>query len=103
MKKIYSSLAEAVRDLYGNERTVSARRSIAGGDINEACALILDDGTTLFMKYNAPDSLSNLEAEASGLEEIASLRKIGVAKPWALARTGTVRFFCWILSRVRLA
>lgn len=92
IRKTYSSLAEAVRDLYGNERTVSARRSIAGGDINEACALTLDDGTTLFMKYNSPDALSNLEAEAAGLEEIASLRKIGVAKPLGLGKDRNCSF-----------
>ena len=92
MKKIYSSLAEAVRDLYGNERTVSARRSIAGGDINEACALTLDDGTTLFMKYNAPDALSNLEAEAAGLKEIAATGTIGVARPLGLGRDYSCSF-----------
>ena len=39
MRKIYSSLDEAIRDLYGNERSVVRRRRITGGDINEACAL----------------------------------------------------------------
>ena len=71
MRKIYSSLDEAVRDLYGNERSVARRRRITGGDINEACALVLDDGTTVFMKYNSPGAFSNFEAEAIGLEEIA--------------------------------
>ena len=86
MRKIYSSLDEAIRDLYGNERSVVQRRRISGGDINEACALTLDDGTNLFMKYNSPDSFSNLEAEAIGLTEIAATQTIGVAKLLGLGK-----------------
>lgn len=92
MRKIYSSLDEAVRDIYGMERTVARRRRIAGGDINEACALVLDDGTTLFMKYNSPDAFSNLEAEAIGLEEIASTRTIGTAKLLSLGKNRNCSF-----------
>ncbi len=92
MKKIYSSLDEAVRDLYGNERSVTQRRSVSGGDINEAYALTLDDGTRLFMKYNSPDAFSNLEAEAIGLKEIDATGKIGVARPLGLGREGRGSF-----------
>ena len=86
MRKIYSSLDEAIRDLYGNERSVARRRRITGGDINEACALALDDGTTLFMKYNTPDAFLNLEAEAIGLTEIAATRTIGAARLLGLGK-----------------
>lgn len=92
MRKKYSSLDEAIRDLYGNERTVEGRRSIVGGDINEACALTLDDGTTLFMKYNSPGAFSNLEAEAIGLDEIASSRTIESAKPLGLGKDRNCSF-----------
>ena len=37
---------------------------------------MLDDGTTLFMKYNDPDAFPNLEAEAIGLTEIEVTRTI---------------------------
>ena len=57
------------------------RRRITGGDINEACALTLDDGTNLFMKYN-----SHLEAEAIGLTEIAATRTIGAARLLGLGK-----------------
>ena len=50
---------------------------MAGGDINEACALTLDDGTILFMKSNALISLENFLAEAAGLEEIRATGAIG--------------------------
>ena len=86
MRKIYSSLDEAIRDLYGNERSVARRRRITGGDINEACALTLDDGTNLFMKYNSPDAFLNLEAEAIGLTEIAATRTIGAARLLGLGK-----------------
>ena len=86
MRTKYSSLNEAVRDLYGNERSVVQRRRISGGDINEACALTLDDGTNLFMKYNSPDAFSNLEAEAIGLTEIAATRTIGAARLLGLGK-----------------
>ena len=92
MRKIYSSLDEAVRDLYGNKRSVVRRRRITGGDINEACALTLDDGTTLFMKYNSPDAFLNLEAEAIGLTEIAATRTIGAAKLLGLGKDRTCSF-----------
>ena len=86
MRKIYSSLDEAIRDLYGNERSVVQRIRISGGDINEACALTLDDGTNLFMKYNSPDAFLNLEAEAIGLTEIAATRTIGAARLLGLGK-----------------
>ena len=92
MRKIYSSLDEAVRNLYGNERSVARRRRITGGDINEACALALDDGTTLFMKYNSPDAFLNLEAEAIGLTEIAATRTIGAAKLLGLGKDRNCSF-----------
>lgn len=92
VNKYYSSLDEAIRDLYGNERTIAEQRRISGGDINEACALILDDGMTLFMKYNSRGAFSNLEAEAIGLKEIARTRTIGAAKFLGIGKDQTHSF-----------
>ena len=91
-RKVYASLADAVRDLFGNERTVTEHRRITGGDINEACALVLDDGTTVFMKYNSPGAFSNFEAEAIGLEEIAGSCTIGSARLLGLGKDQTRSF-----------
>ena len=74
----YNSLTEAVRDLFGEERTVEKRSYVSGGDINEACVLTLDDGSLLFMKSNSAASLSNFKAEAAGLHEIQKTGAIGV-------------------------
>ena len=70
--KQYSSLWEAVRDLFGNERSVIRSRSVSGGDINDAKALFLDDGTVLFMKANQAKAIGNFLAEAQGLQAIAA-------------------------------
>ena len=37
----YNSLTEAVRDLFGEARSVEKRSYVSGGDINEACVLTL--------------------------------------------------------------
>ena len=91
-RKVYASLADAVRDLFGNGRSIAGRKRIAGGDINEACALVLDDGTTVFMKYNSPGAFSNFEAEAIGLEEIAGSCTIESAGLLGLGKDQTCSF-----------
>lgn len=76
--KLFTSVSEAVRNIFGESRHVVKRNYVAGGDINEACALTLDDGTILFMKSNALISLENFLAEAAGLEAIRATGAIGV-------------------------
>ena len=76
--KLYSSVSEAVKDIFGENRYVVKRSYVAGGDINEARALILDDGTKLFIKSNSAASLGNFKAEAAGLDEIRATGAIGV-------------------------
>lgn len=76
--KIYKSLSEAVKSIFGEDRAVARKRYAAGGDINEACVLTLDDGTQLFMKSNTTASLANFKAEAEGLYEIRATGAIGV-------------------------
>ena len=76
--KLFTSVSEAVQSLFGLNRFVSGESYAAGGDINEACILTLDDGTTLFMKSNSAASLGNFMAEAAGLDEIRATGAIGV-------------------------
>lgn len=82
--KRYHSLSSAIKDICGENRSIAGRQSVSGGDINEATALMLDDGTTLFMKSNTPQSLSNFVAEANGLEAIRDTGAIGVPRVLAL-------------------
>ena len=85
-KKKYNSLDEAIKDIYGASRRVSAKRYVSGGDINEAAALTLDDGTVLFMKSNSEDFLPVFEAESEGLEAIRETGAIGAAKVLGLGK-----------------
>ena len=72
--RIFASLDEAVREICGSERKVIGKNYVAGGDINTASALLIDDGTRLFMKSNAASFLKNFKAEAQGL---AAIRQAG--------------------------
>ena len=79
----YSSLMEAICDLYGPERTVRDRRPVSGGDINDAYTLMLDDGSVLFMKSNTASAFDMFRAEAAGL---AAIRATGTIRtPGVLA------------------
>ena len=74
----YTSLETAIRDTFGSTRTIKEKQYVSGGDINEAYALTLDDGTVLFMKANTVSALPNFKAEAAGLEAIRATGAIGV-------------------------
>ena len=76
----YLSLAEAVRSICGQQRTITGKSPVFGGDINEAFRLTLDDGTSLFMKSNAPSLLTAFEAEEAGLHAIAATGTIGTVR-----------------------
>lgn len=76
----YTSLAEAIRSICGQQRTITDKSPVFGGDINEAFRLTMDDGTSLFMKSNAPDLLPAFEAEQAGLNAIADTGAIGTVK-----------------------
>ena len=68
--RMFSSVSEAVRGIFGENRFVTKKTCAVGGDINEAWILTLDDGDSLFMKSNAPAALPNFLAEAAGLAAI---------------------------------
>ncbi len=74
----YYSLTDAIKDIFGSGRTITEKRPVAGGDINEASLLTLDDGTMLFMKSNRPDFAACFESEAAGLGAIKDTGAIGV-------------------------
>ena len=76
----YTSLAEAVRSICGQQRIITGKSPVFGGDINEAFRLTLDDGTSLFMKSNAANLLPAFEAEEAGLHAIAGTGTIGTVR-----------------------
>lgn len=72
----YSSLHEAITDIFGSSRTIVSRQSVSGGDINESYVINLDDGTTLFLKTNSINSF--FDAEAEGLNAIRKTNTVRV-------------------------
>ena len=92
MNQIYISLKDAIKTIFGCERTISSRQYVSGGDINEASVLTLDDGNVLFMKSNSGQSLSNFEAEAAGLDAIRGTGAIGVPEVLGLGTDGSASF-----------
>ena len=77
---LYESLNHAIRDLFGNERKIIGAQPVSGGDINEAYALSLDDGTAVFMKSNTASALEGFQAEVAGLQAIENTNAIRVPK-----------------------
>ena len=97
--KLFTSVSEAVKSIFGESRYVVKKNYVAGGDINEACTITLDDGTILFMKTNIPAFLTNFKAEAAGLEAIRATGAIGV--PAVLGAGTDIGFSFLLLTYIR--
>lgn len=97
--KLFTSVSEAVKSIFGESRYVVKKNYVAGGDINEACTITLDDGTILFMKTNIPAFLTNFKAEAAGLEAIRATGAIGV--PAVLGAGTDIGFSFLLLTHIR--
>lgn len=82
----FESLGDALSSLFGSNARVEKTRRVSGGDINDACELVLTDGTRLFMKSNAGQTETFFAAEAAGLSAIARTKTIGTPR---LFCTGT--------------
>ena len=91
-----NSAEEAIIELFGEERRVTGRQPVSGGDINRAYRLSLADGTSVFMKCNRVKNLSFFRAEVKGLEALRGTGAIGVPKPLA-AGTDTRRGIAFLL------
>lgn len=73
---------KVVKKVYGQSAGLQWSEPVAGGDINEACHLLLEDGTEAFLKLNegAPDNF--FAAEAHGLK---AMGEAGAKVPIVLA------------------
>jgi fructosamine-3-kinase len=101
----YKSLLEAIRSICGQERIIKGKSPVFGGDINEARALRLDDGTVLFMKANQARSIGNFLAEARGIRAIAAAGAIGTPRILGAGVDGSRSFLLmeYITGRSRIA
>lgn len=82
----YASLEEVIEYVYGKGITVTDRRRVAGGDINDAYYLKLSDGSAVFLKENSAENTGFFQAEMQGLEALTGTKTIGVPKAHAYGR-----------------
>ena len=79
-----NSLEEAITGLFGDDRRITGKEPITGGDINRAYRLSLSGGKQVFMKCNAAKNVPFFQTEAKGLEALGRAGVIGVPKPLAV-------------------
>jgi fructosamine-3-kinase len=81
-----TSLEQAVGRALGAQ--VARSRALSGGDINEAYALTLADGRTVFAKTNPRAPTAMFPAEAEGLRWLAEARALRVPEVLAVSEAG---------------
>ena len=87
-----SGLNDILKTRYGSSVTVSGKKPVSGGDINRAYALLLSDGSRLFMKSNRRDNADFFRAEAEGLEALKAAGAIRVPEVIARGTDGDESF-----------
>lgn len=95
--KAYNSLDSALTDLFGKDIKVVHSDRIAGGDINEAYALTLTDGSRIFMKSNTKENSAFFSAEAAGLTAIANTKAIRTPKIFCTGVDDSGKGFSFLL------
>lgn len=76
-----TTLAGAIGAATGQAFEIAGRRTLGGGDINQAELWLGRDGRRYFVKLNRADRLPMFEAEADGLRELARSGAIRVPVP----------------------
>ena len=104
MKTVHNNLPDAISDLFGADVTVAARRRVHGGDINDAFALTLSDGRTVFMKTNSAELADMFVCEAAGLAAIAAAGAIRTPEVYCTGIDGARAFLLmeWRHARPRI-
>ena len=74
----FDSFEQAIENTYGTGITVTEKRRVSGGDINEAFLLSLSDGNSVFLKENSRENADFFLAEAEGLKALGGTKAIGV-------------------------
>ena len=84
--KEYSSLAQALANVYEENTDAVKKVPVSGGDINRAYVLTLAGGESLFMKENSRANGDFFRAEAEGL---AAMKKTGAVRVPDVLASGT--------------
>ena len=72
----FTSLAQALVELFGKSVALDHTDRVSGGDINRSYALTLTNGAKVFMKANAKEHVDFFYAETAGLNAIAQTKTI---------------------------
>ena len=67
----YSSLDDAVKNIFGQDIKIQSTYPVSGGDINDSYAHKLSNGKIVFMKANRFDNENFFKTEAVGLSAVA--------------------------------
>ena len=87
-----NGIDDTLKKIYGNDITVVGKTPVSGGDINRAYALLLSDGSRLFMKANRKENADFFRAEAEGLAALTSAGAIRVPEVIARGEDGNESF-----------
>ena len=87
-----NGIDEILKTRYGSSVTVVSKTPVSGGDINMAYALLLSDGSRMFMKANRRENADFFRAEAEGLEALKSAGAIRVPEVIARGEDGNESF-----------
>ncbi len=77
---MWTQIAARITEATGEEFQINNRRSVGGGCINQASALI-GNTRTYFVKLNQASGVQMFEAEALGLKQMLETKTIRVPKP----------------------
>lgn len=78
--KLYSSVDNMVKTLFGATASVLSTAPVHGGDINDAYRVSLSTGDYIFLKTNSAANVNFFLTEAAGLQALRSSGKIGVPR-----------------------
>ena len=80
MEKLYHSLEELVKEMFGDGTHIVRMDRVHGGDINDAYRVSLSSGNPVFVKTNTRKNLKFFLTEARGLRALGSSGEVGVPK-----------------------
>lgn len=94
---MWDQIAAQISQSTGQPFNVAHRRSVGGGSVNHAYAIV-DGDRAYFVKVNEASRLSMFEAEALGLQEIAATKTIRVPRPlcWGTADQSSYIVLEWL-------
>jgi fructosamine-3-kinase len=94
---MWNQIAQHISQVTGVTFTASHQRPVGGGSVNQAYALV-DGSRAYFIKLNQAVRLGMFEAEALGLQQMASTKTVRVPMPicWGTANASAYLVLEWL-------